>query len=134
MAAKLGRQFIASDLSFRAVHTTRTRLILAGSPVFAIRQVKGIETTRVDVNIPGSLNLILDNQFVKLEVNQAEGIDYWEVDPAWDGKLYRSATQAMRPHGKENITDQLDLPKTNGNLPICVRVVDIHGNTSWLSG
>ena len=134
MATKLGRQFIASDLSFRAVHTTRTRLIKAGSPVFAIKQVKGIESTRVDAHIAGSPHLIMDNQTIKLEVNQAEEIDYWEVDPAWDGKLYRSATQAMRPRGKESITDHLDLPKTSGNLPICVRVVDIHGYTSWISG
>ena len=133
-AAKLGRQFIASDLSFRAIHTTRTRLIMAGSPVFAIKQVKGIEATRSDIHIAGSPHLILDNQSVKLEVNQIEGIDYWEIDPAWDGKLYRSATQAVRPRGRESIIDHLDLPNIKGNLPICVRVVDIHGNTSWLSG
>jgi hypothetical protein len=76
--------------------------------------------------------MILDNQSVKLEVKQAEGIDYWEVDPAWDGKLFRSATQAVRPRGKEIITDQLNLPFVNGNLPICIRVVDIHGNPCWL--
>jgi len=133
-AAKLGRQFIASDLSFRAIHTTRTRLIMAGSPVFAIKQVKGIEATRSDIHIAGSPHLILDNQSVKLEVNQIEGIDYWEIDPAWDGKLYRSATQAVRPRGRESIIDHLDLPNIKGNLPISVRVVDIHGNTSWLSG
>ena len=132
VAAKLGRRFIASDLSFRAVHTTRTRLIMADAPVFAIKRLKGIEFLQVDARLAGSLNMILDNQSVKLEVKQAEGIDYWEVDPAWDGKLFRSATQAVRPRGKEIITDQLNLPFVNGNLPICIRVVDIHGNPCWL--
>lgn len=133
VAAKLGRQFIASDLSFRAIHTTRSRLIMAGSPVFTIKQVKGIETTRKNAHVVIPLNLTLEHQSVKLAPNQAGGIDYWEVDPAWDGKLFRSVSQAMRPRNKGSISDHLDLPAIKGNLPVCVRVVDIHGNTSWLS-
>jgi SAM-dependent methyltransferase len=133
VAAKLGRQFIASDLSFRAVHTTRSRLIKAGSPVFAIKRLKGIESPHVDALLAGSLNLILSDQSVQLEGKPAEGIDYWEVDPAWDGKLFHSAAQAVRPRGKGPITNQLNLPFENRNLPIYVRVLDIHGNTCWLS-
>ncbi len=133
VAAKLSRKFMVSDLNFRAVHTTRTRLIMSDSPVFAIKRLKGIESPQVDTHLAGSLKLILNNQSVKLESKQAEGIDYWEVDPAWDGKLFRSAIQAVRPRGNETITDQLNLPCANSNLPICVRVVDIHGNTCWLS-
>jgi hypothetical protein len=133
VAAKLGRQFIASDLSFRAVHTTRTRLIMAGSPVFALEQIKGNGPKRDDSDLACTLHLILENQSVKLEAKQSEGIDYWEVDPAWDGKLFRSASQAMRPRGKESIPDRLNLPFMNNNLPICARVVDIHGNICWLN-
>jgi DNA modification methylase len=133
VAAKLGRQFIASDLSFRAVHTTRTRLIMAGSPVFALEQIKGNGPKRDDSDLACTLHLILENQSVKLEAKQSEGIDYWEVDPAWDGKLFRSASQAMRPRGKESIPDRLNLPCMNNNLPICARVVDIHGNICWLN-
>ncbi len=133
VAAKLGRQFLASDLSFRAIHTTRTRLIMAGSPVFGIKQIKGSGLIKTDAQLAGSLNLVLDDQSIKLMGKLAEVIDYWEVDPAWDGQLFRSATQAMRPRGKGTITDRLDLPRTNNNLPTCSRVVDIHGNTCWLS-
>jgi SAM-dependent methyltransferase len=132
VAAKLGRRFIASDLSSRAVHTTRTRLIKTGSPVFAVKQIKGIEPTRADPQFADSVNLILDNQSVKLVAKQAEEIDYWEVDPAWDGKLFRSATQAISPRGKVITTDRLNLPCTDSNLSICARVVDIHGNTCRL--
>lgn len=133
VAAKLGRHFIAADLNIRAIHTTRTRLIRVCSPVFAVKQIKGIEPIRADAHLASSLNLMLDNQSIKLETKQAELIDYWEVDPAWDGKLFRSASQALRPRNKETIIDRLNLPYTNSNLPICARVVDIHGNTCLIN-
>jgi DNA modification methylase len=132
VAAKLGRQFVASDLSFRAVHTTRTRLIKSGSPVFAINKLEGSEPAADDPDLMGSLALRLEDRSVKLEAKQADEIDFWEVDPAWDGKLFRSASQAIRPRRKGTITDRLDLPRPDRNLPVYARVVDIHGNTCSL--
>jgi len=129
VASKLGRQFVASDLSFRAVHTTRTRLIKSGSPVFAINKLEGSEPAADDPDLMGSLTLRLEDRSVKLEAKQADEIDFWEVDPAWDGKLFRSASQAIRPRRKGTITDRLDLPHPDRNLPVYARVVDIHGNT-----
>ena len=132
VAAKLGRQYIASDLSFRAVHTTRTRLITSGSPVFAIKKLMGSEPATDDPYLMSKLSLRLEDRSVKLEAKQAEEIDYWEVDPAWDGKLFRSASQAIRPRGKATITDRLDLPCPDRILPVYARLVDIHGNTCGL--
>jgi DNA modification methylase len=129
VAARLGRQFIASDLSFRAIHTTRTRLVSSGSPAFALYQIKGSALPVVDPHQMGSLTLRLENQSIKLESQQAEEIDYWEVDPAWDGKLFRSACQAVRPRGNKTITDHFDLPPSERSLPIYARIVDIHGNS-----
>jgi len=129
VAAKLGRQFVAGDLSFRAVHTSRTRLIKSDSPVFAIKQLLGSKPVADDPHFTGPLTLTLENRSVKLEAVQAEEIDYWEVDPAWDGELFRSASQALRPRGKGIIKDRLDLPSLDRNLPVYVRLVDIRGNT-----
>ena len=129
VAAKHGRQFITSDLSFRAVHTTRTRLIKSGSPVFGIKRIEGSGPVVDDPDLVGSLALRLEDRSVKLEAKQAEAIDYWEVDPAWDGKVFRSASQALRPRGKGTIPDRLDLPSPDRNLPVCARIVDIQGNT-----
>jgi DNA modification methylase len=128
-AAKLGRQFIAGDLSYRAVHTSRTRLVKAGTPVFAIKQLKGSKPNIDNPELIGSLTLKLEDRSVKLDAKQADVIDYWEVDPSWDGKLFRSASQAIRPRGKGIIADRLDLPFPDRNLQVCVRLVDIHGNT-----
>jgi hypothetical protein len=69
---------------------------------------------------------------VSLNTEQPEEIDYWEVDPAWDGKVFHSVVQAFRPRGKGGFVDHLNLPGSHCNPPICVRVVDIHGNTIHL--
>jgi hypothetical protein len=133
VAARFGRQFIATDVSFRAVHTSRTRLISSGSSVFEIKQVKGSRPVAVDQHISGKLSMKLEGRVVKLKAENPEDIDYWEVDPAWDGKLFRSAAQATRPRGIATIPDHLDLPFPDRNLPVAARLVDIHGNINKIS-
>lgn len=133
VAARLGRRFIATDLSFRAIHTTRSRLVMAVSPIFALQQLQGRDPALNDSILSKSIKLNLDGQLIKLEAQQVDKIDYWEVDPAWDGQLFRSASQAIRPRRRGTITDRLTLPSPSGKLPICARVVDIHGNSCWLT-
>ncbi len=132
VAAKLGRRFLASDLSYRAVHTSRLRLVRAGSPVFAMKRLSGRVSPKEDPQPAHPLRIKLEGQTVFLISEQPEEIDYWEVDPAWDGKVFHSVLQALRPRGKGGFVDHLSLPGSNRNLPICVRVVDAHGNTFCL--
>ena len=133
VAARLGRRYIAGDLSFRAVHTTRSRLIGEQSSVFAVRKLSGIPSSNSEDALLGSLSLKSDGQVVKLVTPGLEEIDYWEVDPAWNGLVFRSTAQAVRPHRKGTIPDQLLLPGPMGSLPIHARVVDIHGRCYRLS-
>jgi len=93
-----------------------------------VKQLTGQEPDQVDQQFAGTLSLSRDGDQVKLVAERLDSIDYWEVDPAWDGNLFHSAMQAVRPRGKETISNQLRLPFTKGGLPICGRVIDIHGN------
>ncbi len=129
VASRFQRKFIAADVSYRAVHTTRTRLVAAIAPAFIVKQIAGLEPNRDEAHIAENISLSLDEKNIKLAVDRPDSIDYWEVDPAWDGKIFRSAAQAVRPRGKGIITDHLNLPAKRGKHPICARVVDIHGNT-----
>jgi DNA modification methylase len=131
-AARLGRYFLASDLTFRAVHTTRRRLVLASAPAFSIDRLRG---SQLGVKAPPSpsLDLSISGQLVTLETSHPEDIDYWEIDPAWDGRIFRSAAQATRPRGKGAIANRLEMPLKPGDLPICVRMVDLHGKMSFIS-
>jgi hypothetical protein len=128
VATKLKRRFIANDVSFRAVHTTRLRLVGAASSAFSIQQISDSLHGSKDLALLQSMSLICDGRSVRLKTDQLETIDYWEIDPAWDEKLFHSACQAIRPRGKDSIRNSIILPDTDQKTTICARVVDIHGN------
>ncbi len=128
VTGRLGRRFIVGDVSFRAFHTTRARLVAGGSPAFATQHSVGIKPWRPDNTLSDAVKLKLGQGVVTLESEKLELIDYWEIDPAWDGKIFRSAAQAVRPRKKGLIPNQLSLPHTSTDLPVCARIVDVHGN------
>ena len=61
-------------------------------------------------------------------------IEYWSVDPDFDGKTFRSVWQDYRQN-EENDTDPLRVvrtakirvPKKTGTRTICVKAVDVFG-------
>ena len=123
VAAKLGRNFIASDATFRAIHTTRSRLVDLQTP-FTLECDSTMpftfENTQAEVKQESDL-FHLDSQ---LE------LDYWEVDPAWDGKMFKSAAQAHRPVRSGQIPNILKI-KTEGD--VCVRLVTVQGDQFQLN-
>jgi len=119
VAAKHGRKFIASDQMFRALHTTRVRLMGAQTPFslehdscFTFPLLPAPKTTKAKLS-DGVLSLA-----TKLD------LDYWEVDPDWDGKTFKSNVQARRPVRSGVIPYELKI-KTGDN--ICIRFVTIDG-------
>jgi DNA modification methylase len=126
-AARNGRRFIGSDVSFRAVHTSRLRLVVAGSAGFRLEHMRGAGVVQSTESLSRSIKLRLEGNSIILESEQPETIDYWEVDPEWDGVVFRSAAQAVRPRRKAVISNRLELPIHDPLKGICVRVVDIHG-------
>ena len=52
-------------------------------------------------------------------------VDYWEIDPDWDGGIFNSQFQAVRPWRKGDIVNSIILPPDTGQ--ICVRIVLING-------
>jgi len=116
VAANHGRKFCASDVTFRALHTTRSRLTRSQVPFtlerdasFAFPLAEGRRRVKV---LPGSVSL------------ETQDLDYWEADPAWDSRLFRSAAQAVRPARSDAVPRELRI-ETGGNL--CLRWVTIEG-------
>ncbi len=128
VASRLGRKFVAVDVSYRAIHTTRLRLVAEKSGPFEIKRDSRLEPPEEDSQLSSSIRLQQKASELKLVTDQLDSIDYWEVDPAWDGLVFRSAVQAIRPRRKIPVTDQIRLPNLGGESPVCARVVDIHGN------
>jgi len=127
VAALNGRRFIASDISWRAIHTTRARHISAADQPFYVKYVAGIES----FDHPGDSSAIQRNG-QQLQVNPAllENLDYWEVDPDWDGRIFRSARQGLRPHKKGSIPAELTLPSGSEENKLAVRMLMIDGEHS----
>ena len=122
VAAKHERNFIASDISWRAIHTTRSRHISGSDRIFSLKMDASIETRR---SVGKSPMIDLSEQAVSINPDLINDLDYWEVDPDWDGQIFRSALQALRPHKKGSIPTELMLPKPTTEKSIAVRMVMI---------
>lgn len=129
VAASLGRKFIAVDATFRAVHTTRSRLTVSPAPF----------TLERDSETPFNLDS-LDGKIIQreniLQLETALELDYWEVDPAWDGITFKSAAQAVRPVRSGKVPCELKI-KTGQFIheggDVCVRLVTVQGEQFQLS-
>jgi DNA modification methylase len=124
IAAQHGRRFLACDAAWRAVHTTRSRLSELGHP-FTMRRSS-------DWIIPVTLAPIkVDVLADTIRLVDTPDLDYWDVDPAWDGSCFHSAMQARRPTRSGDIPWQIKLPATPTN--VCVRAVTIDGRQIQLN-
>ena len=125
VAAKHGRKFIACDESFRAVHTARGRLV----DVHNVFSVETVSSSTISLSpLPKSTKVNLDSDLISLSTKL--NLDYWEVDPDWDGKIFKSAAQAKRPVRSGDIPHELKI-KIGGN--VCIRFVTAKGRQYQLN-
>lgn len=125
VAAKHGRRFIACDETFRALRTTRNRLIDTPS-VFSVEHDASFSSPLVSP--PKTTNANLSRNVISLDTRL--DLDYWEVDPNWDGKIFKSVAQAKRPVRSGEIPCELKI-KTGGN--VCIRLVTAKGKQYQLN-
>lgn len=125
VAAKHGRRFITCDESVRAVNTARARLAGTKSVISLERDTKmklevATKSKKIKVKALGEV----------VQVKTSLDIDFWEVDPAWDGKTFRSAGQAHR-HVRSGVIP-MELKIKLGSK-VCVRVVTVEGKQFQLN-
>ncbi|HEY5668606.1 MAG TPA: site-specific DNA-methyltransferase [Anaerolineales bacterium] len=132
VAARLGRRFIANDVTWRAVHTTKTRLVAETKELFSISNLEGWKVETSDLP-SSSFKVTQTGNLVSIDTGMEIDLDYWEVDPAWDGQVFSSAAQAVRPRRKGTIPLELMLPDSSkpsgspGGYPRCARLVTTTG-------
>ena len=58
-------------------------------------------------------------------------IEYWSIDPDYDGEVFRSKWQDYRENHEESSTVdrkvKLFVPKIHGKRNVCVKAVDVFG-------
>jgi len=122
VAARHGRHYLASDISWRALHTTRSRLVeQAQNPFTVFSSHPGNFNTQ---NKSLSFSLENDRSTVNLSASGME-IDYWEVDPAWNGQVFHSVAQVRRTNHSSSIPFKIKLP--SAVKKVCLRVLTIDG-------
>jgi site-specific DNA-methyltransferase (adenine-specific) len=124
VAARLGRRFIASDATWRAIHTTRRRLTSAPTPF----SLEHDASSRLAQGVPPKTKIRMADSSIALQTPL--DLDFWEVDPVWAGKVFRSAAQALRPARTGKIPSELKI-KTGSNT--CVRLVTVEGDCYQLN-
>jgi len=122
VAAKLGRRFIACDREWRAVHTTRGQLARGALEPFTLEFEAGRgplrpARTRTPPAVARSAS--------EVRLARTAAVDYWEVDPAWDGRIFKSANQSQRPVRSGQVTPALAIKDARR---ICVRLVTTNGH------
>jgi DNA modification methylase len=126
-ASQLRRRFLANDVTWRAIHTARTRLVAQTNQPFTLQYESQVDKTSFSkISLPFH-SIRLEEKSVEMDQQVIQNVDYWEVDPAWDGKIFRSLAQAYRPRGKEDIPQRIELPVSAGLRPVCVRWVTVQG-------
>jgi hypothetical protein len=117
VAAQTGRRFIAVDDTLRAIHTAKSRLVRLPSLPFSI-YVDSVAKYKFKKPNTKPRFSVGENQVTL--AGETKGIDYWEVDPDWDGMIFRSMNQAIRPLRSGDIPNTL---KIKTGRRICVRFV-----------
>lgn len=139
-AARLERKFIANDGIWRAVNTTRGRLVRTRAKAFkflteaaAEIPAEEPEDRQFQIELSRENNMVSPKSCthkIKLETNSLEDLDYWEADPAWDGKVFFSAAQAVQRRSEEAIATEISLPCDPKEYPVSVRLVWVNGRQS----
>ena len=127
-AEGLGRNYIACDVTWRAIHTTRTRLVAQAAAPFTLEYEEKSHffiPRRRSSDIQAHLSSA-DPPCIILAQPDQKVLDYWEVDPAWDGKIFRSALQVYHPKKKQSIPKAITSPLLK-NSSVCIRYVTIDG-------
>ena len=125
VAAKNGRKFITCDASIRAVQTARSRLAVTKS-VFSFERDSAVKNEMADKSKKIKVNVTGD--YVRLETSL--DVDFWEVDPDWDGKMFKSAVQAQRHARSGELPLEL---KTKTGGTVCIRLVTVEGKQFQLN-
>jgi DNA modification methylase len=122
-AVRNGRCFLGVDATARAIHTTRNRLVQAGA-AFMLESAGEAPKMRAAGKL-ASMHLMPGS----VELKTGLELDYWEVDPDWDGSLFHSAAQAVRPVRSGQIPMKLEI---KSGRRICVRMLTVGGESYQL--
>ena len=132
---KKGADKLASDVRFSSLQYLQAEVTARTTD--GKRESLAVNLQNYVLLSPDAINLDQANRAKLQDVMNTEPlalIEYWAVDPDYDGEVFRSVWQDYRGN-TENDGDELrvvttavlDLPQADGPRTVCVRAVDVFG-------
>lgn len=132
---KKGAEKLASEVRFSSLQYLQAGV--ASRTVSGDRESLAVNLQNYVLLSPDAINLDPANRTKLQDVMNSEPlalVEYWAVDPDYDGEVFRSVWQDYRGN-TDNDGDELrvatkaalDLPRVDGPRTVCVRAVDVFG-------
>lgn len=128
-AIRCGRRFIASDAAWRAIHTTRGRLLSQPCPPFTqeICKSNGNFVVKYDLYPPVQQNLARmihrHNETIEIDTSLISLLDYWELGIYTSDQTFYSLRQAIRPLKRKMPPRSLPIPPALTSQPLWLRMI-----------
>ncbi|MCT2090166.1 site-specific DNA-methyltransferase [Micrococcus terreus] len=132
---KKGTDKLASEVRFSSLQYLQAEI--AARTADGERESLAVNLQNYVLLSPDAINLDQANRAKLQEVMNTEPlalIEYWAVDPDYDGEVFRSVWQDYRGNTDNDgdalrvvTTAVLDLPRIDGPRTVCVRAVDVFG-------
>ncbi len=123
VAARLGRRFVAVDATRRAIFTTQARLAVAGGDAVYLQETA--RSPEKEALPPDELPRVLwepdgtsGGRLRLVGESLPPALAYWDVDPAWDGKVFHSVAQAVRPWRQGDIPRECFLRERGAHVRV----------------
>ncbi|MFQ5922656.1 MAG: DNA-methyltransferase [Anaerolineales bacterium] len=134
VARRLGRRWLACDVSSVAINTTRRRLLLepeaGGFSVWVDKASQDHHTLRPRIEVI-TMNLDVEARLTDLN---PDALTAFELDWDFDGRLFRSEAQSVRGWQQGHINTRLghSYPEA-GNYIVAARAVNAEGQTGLVT-
>ncbi len=132
---KKGSDRLASDVRFLSLQYLQAEVVARTTD--GERESLAVSLQNYVLLSPEAINLDQTNRAKLQDVMNSEPlalIEYWAVDPDYDGEVFRSVWQDYRGNTENDgdelrvvTTAALDLPRSDGARTVCVRAVDVFG-------
>ncbi|TDK89963.1 DNA methyltransferase [Mycolicibacterium mucogenicum] len=132
---KKGADKLASEVRFSSLQYLQAEV--GGRKLDGVREALAVKLQNYVLLSPEAINLDQANRAKLRDVMNSEPlalIEYWAVDPDYDGEVFRSVWQDYRGNTDNDgdalrvvTSADLDLPLVEGPRTVCVRAVDVFG-------
>jgi len=132
---KKGADKLASEVRFSSLQYLQAEVV--DRKLDGARESLTVKLQNYVLLSPDAINLDQANRVKLQDVMNSEPlalIEYWAVDPDYDGDVFRSVWQDYRGNTDNDGDDlrvitfaELDLPPVDGSRDVCIRAVDVFG-------